>query len=98
MTSSRISLGSLPLTVQPTESQVPRISFTVPASSFGHGSVPHNLDDLEDVIKGDDAAILEEVEVREEGAVIGGVGKEGRGMGEIPSTLGYALIFYFIGS
>ncbi|KAM2685418.1 hypothetical protein EV1_046790 [Malus domestica] len=45
------SLGSLPLTVQPTESQVPRISFIVPASSFGHGSVPHNLGDLDDVIK-----------------------------------------------
>ncbi|KAM1220240.1 hypothetical protein ACFX15_046481 [Malus domestica] len=75
--------------------QVPRISFTVPASSFGHGSVPHNLADLDDVIKGDAAAVLEEVKVREEGAVIGGVGKEGRGMGEIPSTLGYAQIFLF---
>ncbi|KAM1017821.1 hypothetical protein ACFX2A_048338 [Malus domestica] len=63
--------------MQPTESQVPRISLTVPAISFGHGSIPHNLGDLDDVIKGDAAAVLEEVVVREGVAVNGGVGKEG---------------------
>ncbi|KAM2685409.1 hypothetical protein EV1_046782 [Malus domestica] len=66
------------VTVKPTETQIPRIYFTVPASSFGHVSVPHNLGDVDDdVIKVDAAAVLEEVVVREGGAVIGGIGKEG---------------------
>ncbi|KAM2155176.1 hypothetical protein ACFX1Q_046909 [Malus domestica] len=62
--SSDRSLGSLSMTVKPTEMQIPRIYFTVPASSFDHGSVPHNLADLYDVIKGDVAAVLEEVVLR----------------------------------
>ncbi|KAM1219896.1 hypothetical protein ACFX2G_047908 [Malus domestica] len=75
------SLGSLPVTVKHTEMQILRIYFTVPASSFGHGSVPHNLADLYDIMKGDVAAVLEEVVVR-----VGGGSDwwrwDGRGMGE----------------
>ncbi|KAM1914924.1 hypothetical protein ACFX13_034831 [Malus domestica] len=48
-----------------------------PLTSFGHGSVPHNLGDLYDVIKGDVVAVLEEVVIRVGGAVIGGIGMEG---------------------
>ncbi|KAM1017472.1 hypothetical protein TB2_046855 [Malus domestica] len=79
--SSNKSLWSLPMTVKPIEMQIPKIYFTVPASSFDHGSVPHNLADLYDVIKGDVAAVLEKVVVR-----VGGGSDwwrwDGRGMGE----------------